>query len=175
MKARFFLAALYQPLKRLATIVTPRWGFVLQLVLRGVEANKVRASILAKLEVSIIHYQLYIINYTLFSRARDKKLKKSTESTARGCRILKYSYMPCSRFLKIGAFCSRFFGNLLLRVALFALDEVFDGSPGAATVDVGELAQFAGEFIEGGHLHGSAGTMFHLCKDGRGREPDAVG
>ena len=26
------MAALYQPLKRLATIVTPRWGFVLQLV-----------------------------------------------------------------------------------------------------------------------------------------------
>ena len=33
------MAALYQPLKRLATIVTPRWGFVLQLV-----------SILTKLE-----------------------------------------------------------------------------------------------------------------------------
>ena len=55
------MAALYQPFfkreasqsaerKRLATIVTPRWGFVLQLVLRRVEANKVRASILAKLE-----------------------------------------------------------------------------------------------------------------------------
>ncbi len=40
LKARFFLAALYQPLKRLATIVTPRWGFALQLVLRRVEANK---------------------------------------------------------------------------------------------------------------------------------------
>ena len=53
LKARFFLAAIYQPLKRLATIVTPRWGFVLQLVLRRVEANKVRASILAKLEVVI--------------------------------------------------------------------------------------------------------------------------
>ena len=39
--------------KRLATLVTPRWGFVLQLVLRRVEANKVRASILAKLEVVI--------------------------------------------------------------------------------------------------------------------------
>ena len=51
LKARFFLAALYQPLKRLATIVTPRWGFALQLVLRRVEANKVRASILAKLEL----------------------------------------------------------------------------------------------------------------------------
>ena len=33
------MAALYHPLKRLATIVTPRWGFVLQLV-----------SILTKLE-----------------------------------------------------------------------------------------------------------------------------
>ena len=53
LKARFFLAAIYQPLKRLATLVTPRWGFVLQLVLRRVEANKVRASILAKLEVVI--------------------------------------------------------------------------------------------------------------------------
>ena len=73
LKARFFLAALYQPFfkreasqsakrKRLAarpkgtldtsrTIVTPRWGFVLQLVLRRVEANKVRASILAKHEL----------------------------------------------------------------------------------------------------------------------------
>ena len=90
------MAALYQPLKRLATIVTPRWGFVLQpffkreasqsaerkwlaarpkgtldtsrtivtprwgfvlqLVLRGVEANKVRASILAKLEL-IFNFQ----------------------------------------------------------------------------------------------------------------------
>ena len=39
LKARFFLAALYQPLKRLATFVTPRWGFALQLV-----------GILAKLE-----------------------------------------------------------------------------------------------------------------------------
>ena len=29
LKARFFLAALYQPLKRLATIVTPRWGIAL--------------------------------------------------------------------------------------------------------------------------------------------------
>ena len=86
----------------------------------------------------------------IYVRARDKKLKKSTESTAMGCSVLKYSYMPCSRFLKIGAF-------------------------GAATVDVGELAQFAGELVEGGHLHGSAGTMFHLGKDGRGREPDAVG
>ena len=93
LKARFFLAALYQPLKRLATFVTPRWGFVLQpffkreasqsaerkrlaarpkgtldtsrtlvtprwgfalqLVLRRVEANKVRASILAKLELIV--------------------------------------------------------------------------------------------------------------------------
>ena len=53
LKARFFLAALYQPLKRLATIVTPRWGFALQLVLRRVEANKVRASILAKLELIV--------------------------------------------------------------------------------------------------------------------------
>ena len=51
LNARFFLAAIYQPLKRLATIVTPRWGFVLQLVLRRVEANKVRASILTKLEL----------------------------------------------------------------------------------------------------------------------------
>ena len=51
LKARFFLAALYQPLKRLATIVTPRWGSVLQLVLRRVEAKKVRASILAKFEL----------------------------------------------------------------------------------------------------------------------------
>ena len=72
-------------------------------------------------------------------------------------------------------FAVDFLENLLLIVALFALDEVFDGSPGAATVDVGELAQFAGELVEGGHLHGSAGTMFHLGKDGRGREPDAVG
>ena len=40
LKARFFLAAIYQPLKRLATIVTPRWGFVFQLV-----------SIFAKLEI----------------------------------------------------------------------------------------------------------------------------
>ena len=32
LKARFFLAALYQPFKRLATFVTPRWGFTLQLV-----------------------------------------------------------------------------------------------------------------------------------------------
>ena len=36
------MAALYQPLKRLATIVTPRWGFVLQLV-----------SILTKLQLLI--------------------------------------------------------------------------------------------------------------------------
>ena len=42
------MAALYQPLKWLATIVTPRWGFVLQLVLRRVEATRGRASILAK-------------------------------------------------------------------------------------------------------------------------------
>ena len=65
LKARFFLAALYQPFfkreasqsaerKRLATIVTPRWGFVLQLVLRRVEANIVRASILTKLEKRIL-------------------------------------------------------------------------------------------------------------------------
>ena len=45
------MAALYQPLKRLATIVTPRWGFVLQLVLRRVEANKVRASIKRNLSI----------------------------------------------------------------------------------------------------------------------------
>ena len=37
------MAALYQPLKRLATIVTPRWGFVLQLV-----------SILPKLQLLIM-------------------------------------------------------------------------------------------------------------------------
>ena len=54
LKARFFLAAIYQPLKRLATIVTPRWGFVLQLVLRRVEANKVRA----KLEFISINSEL---------------------------------------------------------------------------------------------------------------------
>jgi hypothetical protein len=44
---------------RLATIVTPRWGFVLQLVLRRVEANKVRASILAKLATLINESGLY--------------------------------------------------------------------------------------------------------------------
>ena len=74
------MAALYQPFfkreasqsaerKRLAarpkgtldtsrTIVTPRWGFVLQLVLRRVEANKVRAS-KAKLE----YIKLILITY----------------------------------------------------------------------------------------------------------------
>ena len=41
MVASHFKAAIYQPLKRLATIVTPRWGFVLQLV-----------SIFAKLELN---------------------------------------------------------------------------------------------------------------------------
>ena len=34
-----------------------------------------------------------------FSRAREKMLKKSTESTAWRYSALKYSYMPCSRFL----------------------------------------------------------------------------
>ena len=48
------MAAIYQPLKRLATIVTPRWGFVLQLVLRRVDATKVRASIIAKHELKSI-------------------------------------------------------------------------------------------------------------------------
>ena len=66
------MAALYQPFfkreasqsaerKRLATIVTPRWGFVLQLVLRGVEANKVRASIFAKLENKNIFLPLRVL------------------------------------------------------------------------------------------------------------------
>ena len=54
LKARFFQAALYQPLKRLATLVMPRWGFVLQLV-----------SILAKLEIST--FQHFNLPHTLLT------------------------------------------------------------------------------------------------------------
>ena len=57
----------------------------------------------------------------IYVRARDKKLKKSTESTAMGCSVLKYSYMPCSRFLKIGAFCSRFWGICCLELLYLRL------------------------------------------------------
>jgi hypothetical protein len=40
---------------KVVVILLCRWGIVLQLVLRGVEANKVQASIFAKLEL-IVNY-----------------------------------------------------------------------------------------------------------------------
>ena len=50
----------------------------------------------------------YIILFLVRSRARDKMLKKSTESTARDNRLLIYRRLSCSRFFKIYGFCSRF-------------------------------------------------------------------
>ena len=40
--------------------------------------------------------------------ARDKIMKKWTESTANGCNFMCCSLLSCSRFFEIDAFCSRF-------------------------------------------------------------------
>lgn len=49
------------------------------------------------------------------TRARDKNLKKWTESTARRYSTLIYSYISCSRFSEICIFCSRFYSRIVLR------------------------------------------------------------
>ena len=53
----------------------------------------------AVIEYFQITSHFYIGLFARYIRARDKMLKKSTESTAWRYSALKYSYMPCSRFL----------------------------------------------------------------------------